>query len=135
MPANWLMKTEPTTYSYADLERDGKAVWDGVSNPVALKHIRSMKKGDLVFIYHTGDEKCIIGIAEVTGAPYQDPKSKDPRMVVVNLKPVRRLATPVTLSAIKGEKVFKDFELVRIPRLSVMPVPLNLWRYILQMSR
>lgn len=131
----WLMKTEPSTYSYADLERDGKAVWDGVSNPVALKHIRSMKKGDQVLVYHTGDEKSIIGIAEATSEPYADPKAKDPRLVVVNLKPVRKLANPVSLAAVKAEKIFKDFELVRIPRLSVMPVPTNLWRYIMQMSR
>lgn len=131
----WLMKTEPGTYSYDDLERDGKAVWDGVSNPVALKHIRSMKKGDQVLVYHTGDEKSIIGIAEVTSAPYVDPKGKDPRLVVVNLKPVRKLANPVSLAAVKAEKIFRDFELVRIPRLSVMPVPTNLWRYIMQMSR
>ncbi|MEX2189416.1 MAG: EVE domain-containing protein [Bacteroidota bacterium] len=131
----WLMKTEPGTYSYDDLERDGKAVWDGVSNPVALKHLRSMKKGDQVLVYHTGNEKSIIGIAEVTSGPYADPKSKDPRLVVVNLKPVRKLANPVSLAAVKAEKVFKDFELVRIPRLSVMPVPTNLWRYIMQMSR
>lgn len=131
----WLMKTEPGTYSYDHLERDGKAVWDGVSNPVALKHIRSMKKGDQVLLYHTGDEKCIVGIAEVTSEPYADPKAKDPRLTVVNLKPVRKLANPVSLAAVKGEKIFKDFELVRIPRLSVMPVPTNLWRYIMQMSR
>lgn len=131
----WLMKTEPGTYSYDHLERDGKAVWDGVSNPVALKHIRSMKKGDQVLLYHTGDEKSIVGIAEVTSEPYADPKAKDPRLTVVNLKPVRKLANPVSLAAVKGEKIFKDFELVRIPRLSVMPVPTNLWRYIMQMSR
>jgi predicted RNA-binding protein with PUA-like domain len=131
----WLMKTEPGTYSYDDLERDGKAVWDGVSNAVALKHIRSMKKGDQVLVYHTGDEKSIIGIAEVTSEPYADPKAKDPRLAVVNLKPVRKLAHPVSLAAVKAEKVFKDFELVRIGRLSVMPVPTNLWRYIMQMSR
>lgn len=131
----WLMKTEPGTYSYDHLERDGKAVWDGVSNPVALKHIRSMKKGDQVLLYHTGDEKSIVGIAEVTSEPYADPKAKDPRLTVVNLKPVRKLANPVSLVAVKGEKIFKDFELVRIPRLSVMPVPTNLWRYIMQMSR
>lgn len=129
------MKTEPGTYSYADLERDGKAVWDGVSNPVALKHLRSMRKGDQVLLYHTGVEKSIIGIAEVTSEPYPDPKSKDQRLVVINLKPVRRLANSVSLASVKAEKVFKDFELVRIPRLSVMPVPTVLWRYIMQMSR
>jgi len=131
----WLMKTEPGTYSYDDLVKDGKAVWDGVSNPVALKHIRSMKKGDQVLVYHTGDEKSIVGIAEVTSEPYADPKAKDPRLAVINLKPVRKLTNPVSLAAVKAERVFKDFELVRISRLSVMPVPTNLWRYIMQMSR
>jgi predicted RNA-binding protein with PUA-like domain len=135
MPSYWLLKTEPSTYSFADLQRDGKAVWDGVSNPVALKHIRSMRKADLVFIYHTGDEKSVVGIAEVTRGPYPDPKSKDPKFVVVDLKPVRVLPNPVSLAAIKGEKFFGDFELVRIGRLSVMPVSKERWRYILQMSR
>src|SRR5580658_1388000 len=120
MANHWLLKTEPSTYSYADLERDKKAVWDGVSNALALKHLRSMKRGDLAFIYHTGDEKQIVGITEVTSAPYPDPKEKDTRLVVVDFKPQKRLARPVTLSEVKGDAEFRDFELMRIGRLSVM---------------
>jgi predicted RNA-binding protein with PUA-like domain len=122
MPNYWLLKTEPSTYSFADLEREKRAVWDGVSNALALKHLRSMKRGDLAFIYHTGDEKQIVGIAEVTGDPYPDPKQKEPRLVVVDLKPRERLARAVTLAEVKGRAEFRDFELVRMGRLSVMPV-------------
>jgi predicted RNA-binding protein with PUA-like domain len=131
---HWLLKTEPSTYSYADLERDKKAVWDGVSNALALKHLRTMKRGDLAFIYHTGDEKQIVGIAEVTSDPYPDPKEKDPRLVVVDLKPGRRLTRPVTLSEVKADAGFGDFELVRIGRLSVMPVSVERWKKLLRMA-
>src|SRR5947208_84794 len=89
--AYWLLKTEPTVYSYSNLETDKKTVWDGVTNNLALKHIRSMRKGDLAFIYHTGDEKSLIGIAEVASDPYPDPKEKDPRLAVVEIKAKERL--------------------------------------------
>jgi predicted RNA-binding protein with PUA-like domain len=134
MANHWLLKTEPSTYSYADLERDKKAVWDGVANPTALKNIRGMKKGDLAFIYHTGDEKQIFGIAEVTSDAYADPKEKDPRLVVVDLKPQKRLARPVKLSEVKANAEFRDFELVRIGRLSVMPVSEARWKKLVKMS-
>jgi predicted RNA-binding protein with PUA-like domain len=134
MANHWLLKTEPSTYSYADLERDKKAVWDGVSNALALKHLRSMKRGDLAFIYHTGDEKQIVGIAEVTSDPYPDPKEKDARLVVVDLKPRERLARPVTLAEVKADGEFRDFELVRMGRLSVMPVSESRWKRLLQMA-
>ena len=134
MANHWLLKTEPSTYSYADLERDKKAVWDGVSNALALKHLRSMKRGDLAFIYHTGDEKQIVGITEVTSDPYPDPKEKDTRLVVVDLKPQKRLARPVTLSEVKGDAEFRDFELVRIGRLSVMPVSESRWKKLVKMA-
>lgn len=133
--AYWLLKTEPTTYSYADLERDKKAVWDGVSNPVALKHLRSMQKGDLAFIYHTGEEKAIVGIAEITSAPYPDPKNDDERLVVVDLKPKEKLKSPVTLAAVKARKEFAQWELGRVPRLSVMPVSTAHWKKLLAMSQ
>src|SRR5579871_1114493 len=122
MAQRWLLKTEPGSYSYADLERDGKAVWDGVSNNLALKHLRNMAKGDEVFIYHTGDEKQIVGIAQVTSAPYPDPKQDDPKLVVVDLKPKKKLPNTVTLAQVKADPKFGDFALVRAPRLSVMPV-------------
>lgn len=134
MPNHWLLKTEPSTYSYADLERDKKAVWDGVANALALKHLRSMKRGDLAFIYHTGDEKQIVGIAEVTSDAYPDPKEKDARLVVVDLKPRERLKRPVTLAEVKADGEFRDFELVRMGRLSVMPVSEGRWKKLLKMG-
>lgn len=134
MPNYWLLKTEPSTYSYTDLERDGKAVWDGVTNPAALKNLRAMKKGDLAFIYHTGDEKQVVGIAEVPGNAYPDPKQNDPRLVVVDLKPQSRLARSVTLAEIKARKVFAQWELVRVARLSVMPVSVAHWRTVCRLG-
>ena len=134
MPKHWLLKTEPSTYSFADLERDGGAVWDGVSNALALKHLRFMKRGDLAFVYHTGDEKQIVGIAGVTRDPYLDPKGKDPRLVVVDLEPRERLPRPVALAEVKAGVEFRDFELVRMGRLSVMPVSQSHWKKLLQMG-
>lgn len=132
--AFWLLKTEPSVYSYEDLERDKKTVWDGVGNNTALKHLRSMKKGDLVFIYHSGDEKCIVGIAEIVSRPYPDPQKNDPRFVVVDLKAKKRLKNTVSLANVKARKAFEDFALVRIPRLSVMPVSPAQWKTLLTMS-
>jgi predicted RNA-binding protein with PUA-like domain len=132
--AKWLLKTEPDSYSWDDLVRDKKATWDGVSNPVALKHLRSMKMGDLVLIYHTGDEKQVVGVAEVTSNAYPDPKQSDERMAVVDLKPKSKLISPVTLGTIKSDPAFKDWELVRISRLSVMPVPDALWKRLEKLS-
>ena len=130
----WLLKTEPSVYSYANLERDKKTTWDGVTNNLALKHIRSMKKGDLGFIYHTGDEKSIVGIAEIASNAYPDLKAKDEKIVVVDLKPKESLAFPVSLAAVKARKEFADFALVRIGRLSVMPVTPAQWKLLLAMS-
>ncbi len=133
--ACWLLKTEPSTYSFADLQRDKKATWDGVSNSLALKHIRSMKKGDLAFIYHSGDEKSIVGIAEIVSNPYPDPKQHDEKLVVVDLKPKEALKKPVPLAAVKASEEFAAFELVRMSRLSVMPVSTAHWKTLLAMSR
>lgn len=130
----WLLKTEPSTYSYEDLLRDKKATWDGVANPAALKNIRGMQKGDLAFIYHTGDEKSIVGIAGIVSAPYPDPKANDPRLVVVDIKPKEKLKTPVPLATVKARKEFADFALVRVGRLSVMPVTARQWKSLLAMS-
>jgi predicted RNA-binding protein with PUA-like domain len=127
----WLLKTEPSTYSYADLARERRATWDGVSNPTALSHLRAMRKGDQAFVYHTGDEKAIVGIARVASDPYPDPKLSDPRRVVVDLEPVRALKSPVTLASVKADKRFADFALVRISRLSVMPVSPAQWEALL----
>lgn len=134
MPNYWLLKTEPGTYSFADLEREKRATWDGVANTLALKHLRLMKRGDLAFIYHTGDEKQIIGIAEVTSDSYPDPQENDPKLAVVDLKPRERLPRPVTLAEIKARQEFQDFELVRMGRLSVMPVSDSRWQKLYKMA-
>ncbi|MBI4429645.1 MAG: EVE domain-containing protein [Ignavibacteriales bacterium] len=132
MPNYWLLKTEPSTYSYADLVKEKKTVWNGVMNPVALRNIGLMKKGDLAFIYHTGDEKAVVGLAEIISDPYPDPKDKS--LTIIDVKPRMKLQRPVTLAEIKAEKMFKDFLLVRISRLSVMPVTKIWWDAINQMA-
>ena len=134
MPNYWIVKTEPSTYSYDDLERQKTAVWDGVRNNLALKHLRQMKPGDRVLVYHTGDEKAIVGIAEVTSEPYPDPKQKDPKLAVVDLRAVERLPRPVPLAEIKKDRAFADLGLVRIGRLSVMPVSADQFKRILKLG-
>jgi len=131
---NWLFKEEPSSYSFDDFAKDGKATWSGVKNPVAQKHLHAVKRGDLVFYYHTGNEKAVVGIAKATGDAYADPKDKTGKAAVVDVAPVRRLAHPVTLAAIKADPSFKTFALVRISRLSVMPVTDAEWRRIEKMS-
>lgn len=126
----WLLKTEPSSYSYADLERDGRAVWDGVKNLAALKNMRQMKKGERVVIYHTGDEKAVVGFAEVTKEAYPDPEVKRPWMLVVELVPRGRLKSPVTLGEIKALAIFADSPLVRQGRLSVVPLSAAQWKAI-----
>jgi predicted RNA-binding protein with PUA-like domain len=130
----WLLKTEPSTYSWDDLVREKTTAWTGVSNPVALRHIRSMKRGDEVLVYHTGDEKAAVGTGAVVSDPYSDPKAGDDRMSVVDVKGGKKLPRPVTLAEIKADPAFKDFDLVRISRLSVMPVPDDLWDRIQKMA-
>lgn len=130
----WLLKSDPETYSFNDLERDKKTVWDGVSNSLALKHIRSMKKGDAAFIYHSGEEKSIVGTVEIVSDPYPDPKQSDPKLAVIELKFKEWLKQPVTLAAIKARKEFADFALVRMSRLSVVPVTSAQWKSLLVMS-
>jgi predicted RNA-binding protein with PUA-like domain len=130
----WLLKTEPSTYSFADLQRDKRTSWTGVTNAAALIHLRNARKGDLAFIYHTGDEKQIVGLAEVSRNPYPDPDANNPKLVAVDLKPTRALKQPVTLAQIKADARFKDFDLVRNSRLSVMPVPPELSTALLKMA-
>ena len=134
MANSWLLKTEPSTYSFDDLVRDKRTTWDGVSNPVALKNLRAMRKGDQAFVYHTGAEKAIVGIARIAGDPRPDPKLDDPRLGGVELEPVRGLRKPVSLAAVKADRRFADFALVRISRLSVMPVPPDTWKALLAME-
>jgi predicted RNA-binding protein with PUA-like domain len=122
MAHSWILKTEPSTYSWDELVADGKAVWDGVANAAALIHLRTMAIGDELLIYHSGEGKEIVGIAQVTRAAYPDPKLEDPKRVVIELKPVRALKAPVTLATIKADRSLAQLALVRISRLSVSPV-------------
>lgn len=134
----WLLKTEPGDYSFADLERDGTTVWDGVRNAAALKHMRSMQPGDQALIYHTGKERQAVGLAEITTPPYADPHTPADAgttpPVVVELRAIRRLPAPVSLAAIKADPAFADCALVRQGRLSVVPVPPELWQRLVQMA-
>ena len=132
---NWLVKEEPTHYSFDDLERDGGTSWTGVRNPLAQKHLRSIVQGDRIFFYHTGDEKAVVGIARAAGDAYPDPADKAGKLFAVDVEPVEKLKTPVTLAAIKADKAFASFPLVRIPRLSVMPVSEAEWKRIESMAR
>jgi predicted RNA-binding protein with PUA-like domain len=132
--AKWLLKTEPDCYSWADLLKDKRTVWDGVSNALALKHIRSMKKGDAALIYHTGGRRALVGIGQVVSAPYPDPIEQDERLAVVDVKAIGPLARPVLLDEIKADKIFDGWELLRIGRLSVVPVPDKMWNRILELS-
>jgi predicted RNA-binding protein with PUA-like domain len=132
--AYWLLKSEPDVYSYADLERDRETIWDGVNNNLALKHIRTMMSGDLALIYHTSEERRAVGLAEVISAPYVDPKSNDPKRAVVDVKAVRSLPQPVTLAQIKQDSRFEGFDLIRISRLSVVPVSEAHWQLILKLA-
>ena len=130
----WILKTDSDVYPFEQLERERQAVWDGVSNPVALRHIRSMAPGDPLLIYHSGARKEIVGLARVRSAPYQHPKKKDPKLTVVDVEVDRRLARTVSLAEIKADPAFADLGLVRTPRLSVMPVPEPQWKKLLAMA-
>lgn len=133
--AYFLLKTEPSVYSYDDLERDRKTVWDGITNPLALKHVRSAQKGDLAVIYHTGDERRAVGIAEIASAPYPDPQASDEKLVVFDVKPKKRLAAPVGLDALKKNPAFRDSPLLRMGRLSVVPLGEAQWKELLALGR
>lgn len=131
----WLLKSEPTVYSYSDLEKDKKTRWDGVTSPGGLFQIKQVKKGDLAFIYHTGDEKQVVGIGEIISDPYVDPKAGNPKIFVFDIKPKQKLKNPVTLEQVKADKRFKESRLVTEGRLSVQPMPDNLWDAIIEMSK
>lgn len=128
---NYLFKEEPSNYSYDDLARDGRTSWTGVRNPVAQKHLRSVKKGDRIFFYHTGNEKAVVGIAKAATDAYPDPADPSGKLSAVDIVPLKKLKSPVTLASIKADKAFAAFPLTRIPRLSVMPVPDTEWERIL----
>ena len=132
---NWLFKEEPSNYSFEQFTKDGSTVWSGVKNPLAQKHLRSVKKGDRVFYYHTGAERSIVGIAQAAADAYPDPKDKTGKAFVVDLVPAAALGRPVSLAEIKASKAFTTFPLTRLPRLSVMPVSDAEWKEIERMSR
>ncbi len=130
--AHWLVKSDPETYGLTELERDRKTRWDGVANAVAVRHIRAIRKGDDVFVYHSGGDKAIVGVARATTDGRDDPKNA--KLAVFDLQFVRRLAFPVPLAAVKADAQFAGFDLVRLPRLSVLPVPAPLWKRLLAMA-
>lgn len=133
--AYWLCKQEPSSYNLDLLEREKKTAWDDVHNNLALKNMRQMKKGDLAFFYHSGDEKQIVGIMEITSKAYPNPKESDTRFVTIDVRFKKRLKRPVTLAEIKADKMFQDWDLLRISRLSVMPVPAQIWNKIIKISQ
>lgn len=130
----WLFKQEPSCYSFADLERDGTTKWDGVRNNQARLYLRMVKSGDRVLYYHTGNEKAVVGEMVVTEGPHDDPAGDDPRAVVLTVKAVKRWPRPVTLQEIKAEPLLADWELVKLSRLSVMPVSPAQWRRLEELA-
>lgn len=133
--ARWLFKEEPTHFCFSDLIREGKTVWNGVTNALARQHLRQVKKGDRVWFYHTGKDKAIVGEMRVVTDACPDANDADPKAVVVEVEPVKALAHPVTLETIKADPGLADWDLVRLPRLSVLPVTLEQWRRIEQLSK
>jgi len=133
--AQWLVKEEPEHYGFDQLVREGKTVWAGVKNPLAQKHLRGIKRGDRIFYYHTGKEKAVVATAKAASDAYPDPKDKSGKLSVVDVVPDKKLTRPVTLAEIKADKAFATFPLVRMSRLSVMPVSDAEWAKIETMSR
>ena len=130
MAEHWLFKTEPSVYSYQQLEKDKKTMWDGVANNLALKNLKDIKKGDLILIYHTGDERQAVGVARALGGAYADPSKNNPRMLVVDIEAVKPLPKPVTLAEVKANKKLANFDLVRLSRLSIMKVNDDQWEVL-----
>jgi predicted RNA-binding protein with PUA-like domain len=126
----WLLKTEPDEYRFSDLERDRSTVWNGVANNLALKYMREVRRGDRAIIYHTGAERAATGSAAIVSDPYPDPSAGNPRIVAFDIEPIARFGRPVPLAEIKADKVFLGSPLVRMPRLSVMPLSQAQWRRI-----
>lgn len=132
--AYFLFKTEPTTYAFADLVRERETAWSGIRNPTALIHLRAVKKGDEVVIYHSGKDKAAVGLAIASSGPYADPKLGDARLVVVDLKPVRALKHALPIAAFRADAVLKQTELIRITRLSVMPLTAAQFRRVIALA-
>jgi predicted RNA-binding protein with PUA-like domain len=133
--ARWLFKEEPDHYNFADLQRDGSTLWSGVTNNLARKNLRQVRPGDTILFYHTGNERAVVGVMKAVGAAKPDPDSDDPKGVVVEVKPVRKLPNPVPLARIKADSELADWELVRLPRLSIMPVTDAQWQRIEELAR
>src|SRR5580693_7109893 len=132
--AHWLVKSEPSSYSWEQLQKDKQTTWDGIRNYAARNHLKSMKKGDEVFFYHSNEGTEIVGIAKVSKAFFQDPTTDEEAWVAVELKPGRKIKNPVSLDAIKKDKRLAEMALVRIGRLSVQPVTDKEWEIVLKMA-
>lgn len=135
MANRWLFKTEPSAYSFQQLQKDKKTIWDGVKNSLALKNLKEIEKDDQILIYHTGDEKAAVGVARAVSGAYPDRSKKDPRLLVVDIEPVKPLPKPVTLAEVKANKKLANFDLVRISRLSIMKVSDEQWDLIEGMAK
>ena len=135
MANRWLFKTEPSVYSFQQLQKDKKTMWDGVKNNLALKNLKDIKKGDEILIYHTGDEKAAVGVARALSGAYPDPNQKNPRMLVVDIEAVKPLPRPVTLAEVKANKKLANFDLVRLSRLSIMKVSDEQWDVVEGMAK
>jgi predicted RNA-binding protein with PUA-like domain len=135
MANRWLFKTEPSVYSFQQLQKDKKTMWDGVKNNLALKNLKDIKKGDEILIYHTGEEKAAVGVARALGDAYPDPSQKNPRMLVVDIEAVKTLPRPVTLAEVKANKKLANFDLVRLSRLSIMKVSDDQWEILEGMAK
>jgi predicted RNA-binding protein with PUA-like domain len=135
MANRWLFKTEPSVYSFQQLQKDKKTMWDGVKNNLALKNLKDINEGDEILIYHTGDEKAAVGVARALGGAYPDPSKKDPKLLVVDIEPVKPLPRPVTLAEVKANKKLANFDLVRLSRLSIMKVSDDQWKILEGMAK
>ncbi len=130
MASRWLFKTEPSVYSFQQLQKDKKTVWDGVKNNLALKNLKDIKRGDLILIYHTGKERQAVGVARALSGAYPDPGKKDPKLLVVDIEAITPLPRPVTLAEVKANKKLANFDLLKISRLSIMKVSDEQWKII-----
>ena len=135
MANRWLFKTEPSVYSFQQLQKDKKTMWDGVKNNLALKNLKDINKGDEILIYHTGDEKAAVGVARALGGAYPDPSQKNPKLLVVDIEAVKPLPRPVTLAQVKANKTLANFDLVRLSRLSSMKVSDEQWETLEGMAK
>ena len=134
MPGSWILKTDADSYDFDELVRERRTMWDGVRNALALQHIRAMRRGDRVLIYHSGAEKAIVGLARIASDPYPVPSAADPKLAVVDVEAVRPLARPVPLAAVKADRALAELGLVRMSRLSVVPVSGAQWKRLMALA-